>query len=70
MKLITEHAGDILTVIVGIALLIGIIWLLKTPINNFFTAMVTSLQNLGNNVISKVSPTAPVAASTMLAMFR
>ena len=58
MKLITEHAGDILTVIVGIALLIGIIWLLKEPISGYFTSMVESLKTLGNNVINSVAPAA------------
>lgn len=53
MKLISEHLGEIIVALVGVALLIGAVVVFEDPLKNFFTNILNTLQGLGNNVLGE-----------------
>lgn len=61
MKLISEHLGEIIVALAGVALLIAAIALFKAPIGDFFENITTKLTNIGDEILSGISYKAPVA---------
>ena len=53
MKLISEHLGEIIVALVGVALLIGAIIIFKPQLEEFFTNIVEKLTTVGNNVLDQ-----------------
>lgn len=53
MKLISEHLGEIIVALVGVALLIGAIIIFKPQLEDFFTNIVTKLTAVGDNVLEQ-----------------
>lgn len=54
MKLISEHLGEIIVALAGVALLISAIVLFKAPLGEFFTSIVTKLTGVGNKVLEGI----------------
>ena len=53
MKLISEHLGEIIVALVGVALLIGAIIIFKPQLEEFFTNIVEKLTAVGDNVLEQ-----------------
>lgn len=51
MKLISEHLGEIIVALAGVALLVMAVTLFRTDISDFFNAITTKLTSIGNNVL-------------------
>ncbi len=49
MKLVTEHLGEIILAIAGVALIVGLILTFKGPISTFFNDIFGKLTQVGNN---------------------
>lgn len=54
MKLISEHLGEIIVALAGVALLIAAITLFKTDIGEFFANITSKLTEVGNNVLDSI----------------
>lgn len=54
MKKISEHLGEIIVALAGVALLIAAITLFKAPIGNFFANIVDNETLLGNKVLQGI----------------
>lgn len=54
MKLISEHLGEIIVALAGVALLVAACVVFKTEIGSFFSGIVTKLTGIGNNVLDQV----------------
>lgn len=52
MKLISEHLGEIIVALAGVALLISAIVLFKAPVGDFFTSITEKLTSVGNKVLN------------------
>ena len=59
MKLISEHLGEIIVALAGVALLISAITLFDAELSTFFTGIITKLTELGNGIVSDLSVTTP-----------
>ena len=62
MKLISEHLGEIIVALAGVALLIAAITLFKAPIGTFFESIITKLTEIGDEVLSSITYTAPTVS--------
>lgn len=59
MKLISEHLGEIIVAIAGVALLISCVVLFKGNISDFFENIVTTLTDKGQSMLDSIEvPTA------------
>ena len=54
MKLISEHLGEIIVALAGVALLIAAITLFKAPIGDFFESIITKLTSIGSDVLESI----------------
>ena len=64
MKLISEHLGEIIVALAGVALLIAACVVFKAEIGEFFSNIVEKLTGIGDNVldgidVSDMDPTVP-----------
>ena len=64
MKLISEHLGEIIVALVGIAVLVAAATFFKTPLNTFFTKTTQALVNNASSIVSAIpSPADFIAAA-------
>ena len=49
MKLVTEHLGEIILAIAGVALIVGLILAFRQPIGDFFADVIDNLTNMGGS---------------------
>ena len=61
MKLISEHLGEIIVALAGVALLIGAVVIFKDDLSGFFKGIVQKLTDVGNDVINGIGDPTPVA---------
>lgn len=54
MKLISEHLGEIIVALAGVALLITAIVFFKAEIGEFFSSIVEKLTGIGNKVLNNL----------------
>ena len=54
MKLISEHLGEIIVALAGVALLVAACVVFKDDIGGFFTAITSKLTGIGNNVLNGI----------------
>ena len=54
MKLISEHLGEIIVAIAGVALLISCVVFFKGNITDFFENIVTTLTNKGQSMLDSI----------------
>ena len=47
MKLVTEHLGEIILAIAGVALIVGLILAFRQPIGDFFSDIIGKLTDVG-----------------------
>lgn len=59
MKLISEHLGEIIVALAGVALLISAITLFDAELSTFFSNIITKLTTLGEGIVSDLSVTTP-----------
>lgn len=59
MKLISEHLGEIIVALAGVALLIAAITLFKAPIGDFFESIISKLTSIGSEVLDSISYVEP-----------
>ena len=55
MKLISEHLGEIIVALAGVALLVAACVVFKTEIGGFFSSIVDKLTGIGNNVLDGIN---------------
>lgn len=54
MKLISEHLGEIIVAIAGVALLISCVVFFKEDISDFFENIVSTLTEKGNSMLDSI----------------
>lgn len=54
MKLISEHLGEIIVALAGVALLIGAVVVFKAPLGEFFKSIIEKLTTVGETVIDGI----------------
>ena len=54
MKLISEHLGEIIVALAGVALLVTAIVFFKADIGNFFENIVSKLTGIGDKVLNNL----------------
>lgn len=54
MKLISEHLGEIIVALAGVALLVTAIVLFEAPIGDFFDGIISKLTGIGNDVLNQM----------------
>lgn len=59
MKLITEHLGEIIVAIAGVALLISVCVVFGDPLSEFFSEIINTLTEKGGNLLDSIN--VPVA---------
>lgn len=59
MKLISEHLGEIIVALAGVALLISAITLFDAEIGTFFSSIITKLTDLGDTLVNDMTVTTP-----------
>ena len=59
MKLISEHLGEIIVALAGVALLISAITLFDAELGAFFTSIISKLTELGNTIVGDMTVTTP-----------
>lgn len=59
MKLISEHLGEIIVALAGVALLVAAIALFDGQVGNFFAKITESLTSLGSQILDGMSYQAP-----------
>lgn len=55
MKLISEHLGEIIVALAGVALLVAACVVFKAEIGGFFSGIVSKLTGIGNNVLDGIN---------------
>ena len=55
MKLISEHLGEIIVALAGVALLVAACVVFKAEIGGFFNSIVSKLTGIGNNVLDGIN---------------
>lgn len=61
MKLISEHLGEIIVAIAGVALLVSCVVFFQDEISGFFSNIITTLTSKGNAMLDSIN--VPVAAN-------
>ena len=59
MKLISEHLGEIIVALAGVALLISAITLFDAELSTFFTSIITKLTSLGDTLVNGLEVEVP-----------
>lgn len=54
MKLISEHLGEIIVALAGVALLVAAVILFKTDIADFFESIVDSITGIGEDILNNL----------------
>ena len=62
MKLISEHLGEIVVALAGVALLITAITLFKAPLTQFFSDCVTKITEVGDKMLNAINAVSAPAA--------
>jgi len=59
MKLISEHLGEIIVALAGVALLISAITFFSADISGFFSGIISKLVELGNGLVDNMTVNVP-----------
>ena len=54
MKLISEHLGEIIVALAGVALLVTAVVVFKDDLGTFFNGIVDKLTSIGNNILNNM----------------
>lgn len=54
MKLISEHLGEIIVALAGVALLVTAVVIFKDDLGGFFNGIVDKLTSIGNNILNNM----------------
>lgn len=54
MKLISEHLGEIIVALAGVALLVAAVVFFKEDLGSFFSSIVAKLTGIGENILNNM----------------
>lgn len=54
MKLISEHLGEIIVALAGVALLVSVVVFFQAPISEFFSNIIETLTSKGESMLDSI----------------
>lgn len=54
MKLISEHLGEIIVALAGVALLVTAVVVFKGDLSEFFSKIIATLTSIGDNILNEM----------------